>query len=206
MIHIRRLPLLLLVCAALSGCSVVGERVRNAVEEGTTVPAGSVVAGDGFSVRSPESGLLVVRNEPRRGFLSLRNTSREMFLGGGSYNVYPFVLDPPPSSLRDAWYAHTYSQFSAEGRATYHILTERTGTWRGQPAYFQTAYAQQSPYGGGVIAVTCVIQRGNRYYWVVRSVSVLNNQPETISRARARGEKELPPFLNGLAFSNAPAA
>ncbi|MBE7158177.1 MAG: hypothetical protein INR62_07045 [Rhodospirillales bacterium] len=205
MTHFRRAFLLAFLCLALDGCSIVGESAHNASEESASIPAGSIVAGDGFSVRSPALGLHVVRDQPRRGFLSLRSTSREMSMGGGTYNVYPFSLDPPVSTLREAWSAHALAQFSAQGRAAYHILTEHTGTWRGQAAYFQSAYTQQSAGGGGAVVSGCVLQRGARYYWVVRSISVSDGQPETIRRARTRAEQELPTFLNSLTFSSTPA-
>ena len=208
MIQTCRVLLLFLVWAALSGCGIIGEAVRDSAEEHASLPVGSVVAGDGFSVRSPVAGLLVVRDQPRRGFLSLRSSSRDMFLHiGGTYNVYPFVLGSPAPTLRDAWSAHALSEFSASGRAAYHIKTEHTGTWRGQPAYYQTAYSEQSPDGGGIIASSCLIQHGTKYYWIVRSRPVRSNQPESILHHVAEWtDRELLPFLNSLAFSDTPSA
>lgn len=202
-----RLLLSLTLGAALSGCAVVSESARNAAEESAAVPAGSRVAGAGFSVRSPAPGLGVVRDQPRRGFLSLRSPSRDLFLGGaGTYNVYPFTLEPPPpTTLREAWASHARSQFSAGGRSAYRILVERTGTWRGEPAYFQSAYGQQAPDGGGFVIASCLVRRGAGYFWIVRSVSVLDGRPETLSRARRRAEQELPAFLDSVTF-DAPRA
>ena len=196
-----RALLLFTLCLVSNGCSIIAESARNAFEEDASVPAGSVVVGDAFSVRSPAPGLHVVRDRPRQGCLSLRSTSREMFAGAGTYNVYPFSLDPPVPTLREAWSAHALAQFSAQGRAAYRILAEHAGTWRGQAAYFQSDYAQQSAGGGGAVVSGCVVQRGTRYYWVVRSISVLDGQPEIIRRARTRADHELPTFLDGLRFT-----
>ena len=206
MIQLRRVLVLFGVLTGLAGCGLAVDAVRDAAERKASVPTGTLVAGDGFTVRSPVDGLHVVRDKPRRGFLCLRFTTELMFFGAGSYNVFPFSLDTPAPTLRDAWLANALTFFTDQGRASYQILSEHTGTWHGQPTYFQAAYSRQSPNGGGAITYSCLIQHGSKYYWVVRSTGVLDNHSDTIQRARAQSEEQLPAFLDSLSFAIAPAA
>ena len=209
MIQLRLVLLSAGLLAGLTGCGfvgLVGSSVRDAAEKKASVPAGTLIAGDGFTVRTPEDGLHAVRDQPRQGFLCLRFTTELMFFGAGSYNVFPFSLDTPAPTLRDAWSANAHTFFADQGRAPYKILSERTGTWRGQPAYFQAAYSPPVSHAQGFVVSSCLLRRGSKYYWVVRSVSLSNTQPDAIPRAQARCEKELPAFLNSLSFNTLPAA
>ena len=209
MIQLRRVLLLSGFLVGLTSCSLVGlvgDSVRDAAEEKASVPAGTLIAGDGFTVRTPVDGLHAVRDQPRQGFLCLRFTTELMFFGAGSYNVFPFGLDTPAPTLRDAWSANAHTFFTDQGRAPYHVLSERAGTWQGQPAYFQAAYSPPSSHTEGFVIYSCLIRRGSRYYWVVRSVSLLNTRPDGIQRAQAKCEKELPVFLDSLSFTVSPAA
>jgi len=110
----------------LTGCSILFDSLRDAAEQKASVPAGTLVAGDGFTVRSPVDGLLVVRDQPRRGFLCLRYPTALMYFGLGSYNIFSFGLDTPAPTLRDAWSANALTFFTSRGRASYHILSEHT--------------------------------------------------------------------------------
>ena len=207
MIQLCRTLLLFSVLPMLSGCSILFDPLRDAAEQKASVPAGTLIAGDGFTVRSPVDGLLVVRDQPRRGFLCLRYPTALMYFGLGSYNIFPFSLDTPALTFRDACSANALPFFTDHGRASYNILSEHTGTWHGQPAYFQAAYSQQSPSGGGAITYSCLVQRGSKYYWVVRSLGLNDNErPDTIQRARKQSEQQLPVFLNSLSFTVSPAA
>src|SRR5665213_4359946 len=81
----------------ISGCSLVSESVRLSVEDTKMVQSGATIHGDGFSVRVPEDGLYLVRNSPMQGDLCLRMRGD---WPGSSYNVYPFTLSTPASSLQ----------------------------------------------------------------------------------------------------------
>ena len=177
------------------------DAIRDSAEEKTVVPPGTVVAGDGFTVRTPVDGLRAIRDQPRPGFLCLRYTTALMYLGLGSYDVFPFTLDPPAPTLRAAWLANSLSFFTDRGRAGYQILGEHNGSWRGQPAYFQSAYSKQLSNGAGAVMSGCVIRHGSKYYWVVRSLGVNDDKPGTVERSRVQAEKEFMPFLSGLIFS-----
>ena len=209
MIQLRRVLLLSGFLVGLTGCGLVGlvgDSVCDAAEKKTSVPAGTLIAGDGFTVRTPVDGLHAVRDRPRQGFLCLRPTTELMFFGAGSYNIFPFSLDTPAPTLRDAWSANAHTFFADQGRAPYSILSERMGTWQGKPAYFQAAYSPPFSHTEGFVIYSCLIRRGSKYYWVVRSVGLLNTRPDGIQRARAQCERELPAFLNSISFTTSPTA
>jgi hypothetical protein len=189
--------------AALSmpftGCSIVGEGVRYSIEDTRMLRAGTVIQGDGFSARVPADDLLLIRDTPRPGFLSFR-TSQRMMGGDGSYNVYPFRLRQPASSLPSAWQAHLAQEARQTAFQSYIIRSQRTGSWRGAPAWFHVGQMPGSSQTGAFVAANCLTQRGDRYYWIVRSVPILIEQPDQVSRQAARAERELQRFLSGIQF------
>jgi hypothetical protein len=193
-------PALVAFCTILlSGCSIVGEAVRYSIEDTRMLRAGTIIQGDGFSARVPDDDLLLVRNTPRAGFLSFR-TSQRMMGGDGSYNVYPFRLHQPASSLQAAWHAHLAQEFRQTAFQSYIIRSQRTGSWRGAPAWFHVGQMPGLSRTGAFIAASCLTRRGDRYYWIVRSIPLPIEHSDHVSRQAARAERELQTFLSGIQF------
>jgi hypothetical protein len=196
--RIIALLLLVILPCAFSGCGLLVEAVRNGAEDARMLRAGTVVQGDGFSVRVPEDGLLLVRNSPRRGFLSLRFPQRIGFCG--SYNVYPFTLADSTPTLQSAWQTIFSQMTNADARRAYRILSQHSGTWRGSAAWFHTSCMPATSRTGGFVAASCLIRRGNTYYVISRSIPLLLVSPEDISRQTSRAERQLESFLTGIQF------
>ncbi len=193
------LALLAVASLSFSGCSTVGEAVRYSIEDTRMLRAGTVIQGDGFSVRVPADDLLLVRNTPRPGFLSLR-TSQRMMSWDGSYNVYPFRLPQPAPSLQSAWQAHLAQEAQQGLFQSYIIRSQRLGSWHGAPAWFHVGQMPGSSQTGAFVAASCLTRRGDTYYWIVRSIPLLIEQPDQVSRHAIRAEKELQTFISGIQF------
>ena len=194
----------LLASLIFTGCSIVGDAVRYSIEDTQKLRAGTTIQGEGFTVRVPEDNLLLVRNSPRHGFLSLR-TSERTTGADGSYNVYPFILPAKAPTLEAAWQAHVAQQASRQALQTYRVLSQRTGSWHGSAAWFHTSFMPGPSHTGGFVAASCITRKGNTYYWIVRSIPVIIDMPEIISRQSSRAERELEIFLNGIRFNISPA-
>ena len=191
----RNFPLLILLASSLftfSGCSLVSEATRQSVEDTKVVQSGSTIQGEGFSIRVPEANLYFVRDNPRSGDLSLRTTERDW--PGGSYNIYPFTLSAPASSLQAAWQAHIAQHTTHKFLNDYRILSEHTNVWQDSVAWFHTGYIPS-----GFVAANCVMQHGTNYYWIVRSVGILTDKPQEDDSSRVK--HELQTFLDGFQFN-----
>ena len=177
-----------------SGCSLVSESARLSVEDMKTVQSGTTVQGEGFSVRVPEAGLYLVRDSPTHGDLCLHLRGD---WPGGSYNVYPFTLPTPASSLQAAWQAHVAKHTRHNFVRDYRILSQHTNVWQGSVSWFQTGYIPS-----GFVSANCVTCRGTNFYWIVRSVGLLTDTPD--ARDISSTEHDLRTFLDGFQFDQRP--
>jgi hypothetical protein len=178
----------------LSGCSLVSESVRLSVEDTKLVQSGATVQGDGFSVRVPESGFYLVRNSPMHGDLCLRMRGD---WPGSSYNVYPFTLPIPASSLQTAWQAHVAQHTTHHFVRDYRIVAQHTNVWQGSVSWFQTGYIPSA-----FLTANCVTSRGTNYFWIARSVELFTDTPD--ARDISRAEHGLQVFLDGFQFDQRP--
>ncbi len=185
------LVLLASLLITFSGCGLVSEAVRQSIANTKIVQAGTTIEGDGFSVRVPASGFYLVRNSPMPGDLCLRST--DDFIGS-SYNVYPFTLSAPASSLQAAWQSHMKQHMSREFLNDYRILSQHTNVWQGSVSLFQTGYIPSD-----FLTANCVMCRGTNYFWIVRSVGLFNDAPD--ARDISGVEHDLQTFLDGLQFN-----
>jgi hypothetical protein len=190
-IYIRSV-LLVSLLILWSGCSLVSESVRLSVEDTKIVQSGTMVQGDGFSVRVPEAGLYLVRDSPMRGDLCLRMRGD---WPGGSYNVYPFTLPTSASSLEAAWQAHVKQHMARKFLADYRILSQHTNVWQGSDAWFQTGYIPSD-----LLTANCVTRHGTNYYWIVRSIGMLSDDQQEITNTLSSAEHDLHTFLDGFQF------
>jgi len=179
---------------ALSGCSLVSESVRLSIEDTKMVQSGTTVQGDGFSVRVPESGFYLVRNSPMHGDLCLRMRGD---WPASSYNVYPFTLPAPASSLQAAWQAHVAQHTTHHFVRDYRILSQHTNVWQGSISWFQTGYIPSA-----FLTAHCVTCRGTNYFWIARSSELFKDAPD--ARYISRVEHDLQVFLDGFQFDQRP--
>jgi hypothetical protein len=112
---------------------------------------------------------------------------------GSSYNVYPFTLSTPASSLQAAWQTHIKQHMAGKFLTDYRILSQHTNVWQGSDAWFQTGYVPSS-----FLTANCVTRHGTNYYWIVRSIGLLSDEEVTNSLSSA--EHDLQTFLNGFQF------
>jgi hypothetical protein len=180
----------------LSGCSLVSESARLSSEDTKMVQSGTIIQGDGFSVRVPEAGLYLVRDSPMHGDLCLRMRGD---WPGGSYNVYPFSLSTPGHSLQEAWQAHIREHMAPKARMDYRILFQHTNVWQGSDAWFHTGYIPAN-----FLTANCVTRHGTNYYWIVRSIGLLADEDENIARDSSDAEHDLQTFLDGFQFDPRP--
>jgi len=172
----------------------VGDAIQGSIQNAKVVPAGAIIQGDGFSVRVPQADLYVVKDSPRPGFLSLRSPESEFL--PGSYNVYPFTLATSEPTLKAAWQAHISKETSRKFVQDYRVLSERTNEWRGSIAWFHIGYFPSS-----IVTANCVTRHGDKYYLIVRSISLLSDDPHDVSRQSSMAEQELEVFLDGIQFN-----
>jgi hypothetical protein len=118
---------------------------------------------------------------------------------GGSYNVYPFTLPTPASSLQAAWQAHIRQHMAKRFLTDYRVLSQHTNFWQGSDTWFQTGYIPSD-----FLTANCVTRHGTNYYWIVRSIGVLADADENIARYSSDAEHDLQTFLDGFQFDQRP--
>ena len=160
------------------------------------VPSGTTVQGDGFSVRVPEISLYLVRDSPMHGDLCLRMRGD---WPGGSYDVYPFTLSTPGLALQEAWQAHVRQYMARKFLTDYRILSQHTNIWEGSDTWFQTGYIPAK-----YLTANCVTRHGTNYYWIVRSIGLLEGEPEELTNTWSSAEHDLQTFLGGFRFDQRP--
>jgi hypothetical protein len=137
-------------------------------------------------------GLYLVRNSPMHGDLCLRMRGD---WPGGSYNVYPFTLSTPGYSLQEAWQIHMKQHTAPKFLRDYQVLSQHTNVWQGSEAWFQTGYIPSS-----FVTANCVVRRGTNYYWIVRSLGLLEGEPQDLTNTWISADHDLQTFLNGFRF------
>jgi hypothetical protein len=188
--HLTPLLFLIALSFVFSGCG--------SIEDAHTLEAGTEVQGTGYSVHVPESDLLLVRNIPRSGFLSLRSPEGGMT---GSYNVYPFELPTPPATLREALRLHWEREGNLLVLGEYRIISARAGTWHGSAAWFETGYIPPFSSHSGAVWAMCLVRRGSAYYLFSRSVPITGETPAEISRGADFVRQGLERFISGIEFT-----
>jgi hypothetical protein len=114
---------------------------------------------------------------------------------GSSYNVYPFTLPTPASSLEAAWQAHVKQHMARKFLSDYRILSQHTNVWQGSDAWFQTGYIPSD-----LLTANCVTRHGTNYYWIVRSIRMLSDDQQEITNTLFSAEHDLHTFLDGFQF------
>jgi hypothetical protein len=180
--------------ALLPGCSLVSESTRLSIEDAEMVQAGTIVQGDGYSVRVPEARFYLVRDRPMRGAVCLRMRGD---WPGDSYNVLPLISSTSGLSLQEAWQAYIRQYWPRKLVKDYRILSEHTNVWQGSDAWFQTGYIPTY-----FLTANCVTRRGTNYYWIVHSIGLQEEEEATYFRTNA--EQELQAFLDGISFDQIP--
>jgi hypothetical protein len=192
--HMKNINYIRLILLAslfvLSGCSLVSEAVHLSVEDTKMVQFGDAIRGDGFVAHVPEAGLYLVRNNPQPGDLCLRTRGDWI---GDSYDIYPFTLPAPASSLQAAWQAHVAQHTTHNFVRDYRILSQHPNVWLGSVSWFQTGYIASD-----ILTANCVARRGTNYYWIIYSTSLLDDTPQASNCSEA--EHKLQTFLGGIQF------
>ena len=143
-----------MLCAMLSGCSLVGDAVDITSRRSKELKAGMVVSGKGFSIVAPEPGLFPKTNFPTSGGITLRPI--EPMLDGKVFFVAPFdnqSLDP--STALDRW-----NQIPERQRGvTVSASNRRNTVFQGLPAHEAVVDVPRTSSSGSV-ALVLVIKRG----------------------------------------------
>src|SRR5688572_26193117 len=123
------LPMLLATCV-LSG--FVGlTAVKESRDDARAVQKGTIIEMPLFSAIVPDK-LVVHRDDPRPGFLSLRYP----FKGNGSYNVYPLEVSGAQPDIKRAWLAYLEKSGQASHVRRMRIVLERPMKWSGLDAWY----------------------------------------------------------------------
>lgn len=154
--------LLCLAVFALSSCSLMFEAATITRNRAREVPQGSVVAGQGFTVSSPEPGLYPLQDYPQKGGVSFRPVATE--LEGLVYFVTPYQ-SVSARTTEEALYERN-ARVQAPGRPF--KVSEKSATsfagLKGTRAIAEVAMSAD----GGLISETLVLKRGGEFLVLTR--------------------------------------
>lgn len=151
------LPLLLV----LASCSVMHDAVDLSTRQAKQVPIGTVIEGDGFEVKTPDSGLYLKLDYPTRGGITFRPV--QPVRDGKAYFVTPFESSAPtPALAMNEWNRRP----ERKGLKAY--PSERSNTMiEGRPAHEAVVDVPVSDDKGN-IAVILVVKRATDYLILTR--------------------------------------
>jgi len=151
---VRRLILLGGVFS-LTSCGLVFEAIGITARRSREIPIGTVLTGDGFSLRCPEDGLYPTRNLPTTGGVTLRSTMSD-------FPVTSFVTPFRSLTARSTDQAlQEWNQRVIRNRQSLVVLQQSHTTYGGMPATRAVINFPQKQ--AGHIAAMLVVRRSNDF-------------------------------------------
>jgi hypothetical protein len=157
----------------LASCSVVQDAVDVSTRQAKQVPIGTVIEGDGFKVKTPDSGMYPKLDYPTRGGITFRPV--QPVRDGMAYFVTPFESSAPtPALAMDDWNKRP----ERKGLKAY--TTERKNTvFEGRPAHEAVVDVPVSDDKGN-IAVILVVKRARDYLILTRGESYQSSEMKPV--------------------------
>lgn len=166
----------LLVSAALSSCSLVGDAVDISSRRAKQVPAGAVIQGTGFSVGAPTGGLYPAKNVPLKGAVAFRPV--EPLFDGQVFFVTPFS---PKTGTDLKQVLHEWAQVPAQKGLAVTVTEQKSVTYQGRPAI--EALVEVHGVGHGQVAAILVV-KGSSGFIVLNSGENYHSQSDKANKVR----------------------